>query len=564
MISNKKTVQVLLSLLRTKGVSHIVVSPGSRNAPLSLSIGQDDFFSTYVIVDERSAGFFALGLSIQLTEPVALICTSGSAMLGYLPSFAEAYYQGVSLVAITADRPQPWIDQRDGQTIRQHNGLRQYTVYDTTLLEDSQDSTHIWYNERVINEALNATLHQHKPVHINIPFYEPLYEQVDGSTKTEARSIEHIFPYSSQLSSQIIEKYKDIWTQSKRKLILIGQLWQPHTLEPLLTGIVQKDDDVMIITEKTSNLPDAACIIGIDRLLFSMNEQECEAFAPDLLLTFGGMVVSKKIKALLRTHSPSHHWHAEVGSTVPDTYQCMTTHLDMPPKDFLQTLQEVMPTNRQQKGYGIRYRDRNEDNKKRHLEYITSISHCDLKAYHSIFASLPSKVDLHLGNSSVVRYAELFDFGIEGRVFCNRGTSGIEGCSSSAVGSAVHSPYTTLLISGDLSFLYDSNAYWHQYMRPDFRIIVMNNEGGGIFRIIPGPEKDEMLEKYFEAHHQTNIAPLCQTYGLLHASVDTTDGVEKALSTFFEKSTQPKLLEIKTPREENDLIFKQYIEYMKG
>src|SRR5690554_5270355 len=205
--------QSLIEIFRQKEIKHIIISPGSRNAPLTIGFASHPEFRCYSIADERSAGFFALGIAQQLQKPVAVVCTSGSALLNYYPALAEAFYSQIPLIVVSADRPLSKIDIGDGQTIRQQNVFQNHSLYNANLVEDASEE-----NNRKIIEALDTSVRKKGPVHINIPFEEPLYETVSElSVKPIVTQIQN-----SHLTHNNISEYVDVWNSSKKKLIVVG------------------------------------------------------------------------------------------------------------------------------------------------------------------------------------------------------------------------------------------------------------------------------------------------------------------------------------------------------
>ncbi|NNK88275.1 MAG: 2-succinyl-5-enolpyruvyl-6-hydroxy-3-cyclohexene-1-carboxylate synthase, partial [Flavobacteriaceae bacterium] len=198
-----------------------------------------------------------------------------------------------------------------------------------------------------------------------------------------------------------------------------------------------------------------------------------------------------------------------------------------------------------------------------HQKYLESIPYCDLKVFEKLLETLPDNTVLQMGNSSAIRYTQLFDLKTSVEVFCNRGTSGIDGSMSTAAGSAVVSNKQTVHITGDLSFFYDSNALWNNYIPSSFRIILINNGGGGIFRILPGHKNTENFDTYFETIHDLNARPLCEMYNLEYSSAQSVDELNENLAGFYDDSERPKLIEIFTPRLDNDSILLNYFEYIK-
>lgn len=560
----------IVALCVAKNIKKVVISPGSRNAPLSLEFSHHPEVEAYSIVDERCAAFFGLGLAQQLKEPVALVCTSGSALLNYYPAIAEAFYSDIPLVVISADRPVERIDIGDGQTIRQKNVFENHILYSANLhselvLENAaldkklqqkqfESSRH---NEREINLALNAAIEEKGPVHINVPFYEPLYDLVEEISVNPLQ----ILPENNKrvLTDEELFPYAQLWNKAGRKLVLVG-VNQPNVVEQDFLDQLAKDDSVIVLTETTSNLHQESFFTRIDTLIGPIEkatnpEEKFEALRPDILLTFGGMVISKKIKAFLRKYQPQQHWHVDEKKAL-NTYFTLNKHFDVVPNNFFD---RFLPMTKQvESEYLSFWAEVNNRRNQKHEEYLKEVPFSDLKVFQKIVNTLPKQLMLQLANSSIIRYAQLFKLPASIKVFCNRGTSGIDGSTSTAVGAACASNQQTLLISGDLSFFYDSNGLWNNYIPKDFRIIVINNQGGGIFRILPGNKNTENFETYLETIHNLKAQPLCEMFGFEYNCASDFSETEKALENFFEESDKPKLLEVFTPRKLNDEVLLKY------
>lgn len=576
MYSDIPAAQTLVLYFKSRGVKNIVISPGSRNAPLTISFTKNPFFDCYSIVDERCAAFFALGMAQQLEEPVAVLCSSGSAMLNFYPAVAEAYYSDIPLVVISADRPSYRIDIGDGQTIRQENVLEKHigysanlkqdvshavdsvSKYGSALLAESQEEIQT-YNEEQIAKALSVAFEEKSPVHINIRFEEPLYGRVGEPTV-------EIPVFERSLKTDIIdenwEALAEVWENSPRKMVLVG-VNKPNAIEKKVLDTLAQDPNTLLFTETTSNLHHPEFFESIDSIIAPIEKSErkdelFKALQPDLLVTFGGLIVSKKIKAFLREHRPKQHWH--VGNhKANDTFYCLTKHIKMDPNRFFK---EIAPDTNGVSDYKAFWESKKETYEKKREAYLKEIPFSDFTAFHRILQRIPENYQVHLANSSTVRYAQLFPMKASLKVFCNRGTSGIDGSTSTAVGSSVHCPEPTLLVTGDLSFFYDSNALWNKYIRPDFRIILINNSGGGIFRILPGQEDTKEFETFFETSHDLSAKHLADMYGFEHLSADNEKDLGDKLREFYSKSDQPKILEVRTPRVLNNKILLGYFDFI--
>ncbi|WBL21231.1 2-succinyl-5-enolpyruvyl-6-hydroxy-3-cyclohexene-1-carboxylic-acid synthase [Zunongwangia sp. HRR-M8] len=565
----------VVSLCVSKNIKHVVISPGSRNAPLTIGFTHHPEIRSYSIVDERCAAFVALGMAQQLQQPVALVCSSGSALLNYYPAISEAFYSDIPLVVISADRPIERIDIGDGQTIRQKNVYENHILYSANLYSelvleseaiDKKLQQKQWeaqkHNEREINLALNKAIEEKGPVHINVPFYEPLYDTVED---IEVNPIE-ILPEITKrhYSKEELLPYAEIWNKSKRKMVIVG-VAHPNVVEQKFLEKLAKDDSVIVFTETTSNLHHSAFFTRIDTIVGPIEKDEnmqelFEALRPDILFTFGGMIVSKKIKAFLRNYNPKHHWHVD-SKKAYNTFFCLNKHFETSVNDFFKDFFPL--TSKIDSDYGEFWKNIREKRQVRHDAYMDEIPYSDLKAMQLLVPKVPDHYIMQLANSSTIRYAQLFKWNPLLRIFCNRGTSGIDGSISTAVGSAMASKEPVLMVTGDLSFFYDSNALWNKYLPANFRIIILNNSGGGIFRILPGNKNSEQFDTFFETVHDLKAEQLAKMYKFEYDSANSEPEINHSLSTFFEASERPKILEIFTPRKVNDKVLLEYFSYMR-
>lgn len=577
--------QTVIELFKAKGIKHIVISPGSRNAPLTIGFTNNPFFICYSIVDERSAAFFALGIAQQLKVPTAVICTSGSALVNYYPAVTEAYYSNIPLVVVSADRPKHLIGIGDGQTINQKNIFENHILYSVNLKLDIKDENNIpenedlpmlknlegklerflglqkdiqTHNEEEINEALNFASVKKGPVHINIPFDEPLYETVEKLRVNPKSTKPTIKP--KVIEDYVLNECLEDWNSASKKMILVG-VNGPNEIEQKWLNELAEDDSVVVFTESTSNLHNDSFFPSIDQIIEPLTDEEKKALQPEILLTFGGLIVSKKIKTLLRKFQPKYHWHIDE-KMANDTFFCLSNHIDVSPNQFFSTFLPKI-THYVKSNYHATWKAVKEQRLQKHDAYLKTIPFSDLKVFDMLFKHIPNNQILQIGNSSAIRYSQLFNINKTLEVFCNRGTSGIDGSTSTAIGCAVVNSKPTTLITGDLSFLYDSNALWNNYIPKNFRIIVVNNQGGGIFRILPGHKNSSNFETFFETAHNLDARHLCRMYGLTYKSVSKEKPLEYYLKEFFEEGDRPKLLEIFTPKNINDDVLLQYFEYLK-
>ncbi|MEE4178545.1 MAG: 2-succinyl-5-enolpyruvyl-6-hydroxy-3-cyclohexene-1-carboxylic-acid synthase [Bacteroides sp.] len=559
MLHDRMGLEHLAELMHRRGISHLVISPGSRNAPIIDAFCKRRGFECKAIVDERSAAFFALGMAQQLKKPVAIACTSGTAPLNFAPAIAEAYYQRIPLLVLTADRPVEYIDQGDGQTIRQQNVFANFIRKSIQFPQSIKTPDDLWYANRLASEALNAcTDPVPGPVHINLPFSEPLYgvtiSQVPEPKDFAIAETEPVL--TERAKNDLLQE----WKSSKRKLLIIGQ--QPP--DEALTGLLQelaKNPAVAILTEATSNLYDSRFIAWIDRCLAAM-PAENQQYGPDLLITFGGAVVSKRIKSWLRKASVKHHWHIDQADRSMDTYQHLSRSIPMTPRAFLRQWLPMLP-----KGEGVyaeNWLQLSEKARKAHNAFLQSCPYTDLSIFQKIVEATPANYDIHLANSTPVRYAQLFEYKHPFRFDSNRGVSGIDGSISTAAGAAFISGKPTLIITGDLGFFYDSNALWNKHLPATLKIIVINNGGGGIFRYLEGPSQTGLLEDFFEASHDTSAEYIAKAFGLDYFHAFDEEGLTRELPAFFRPVSKASILEVKSPAKESAATLRKYFRHLAG
>ncbi|MGS4347035.1 2-succinyl-5-enolpyruvyl-6-hydroxy-3-cyclohexene-1-carboxylic-acid synthase [Myroides odoratus] len=537
--------QSIIELCKAKNLTNVVISPGSRNAPLTIGFTNDPFFTCYSIADERCAAFFGMGLAQQTHTPTLLVCTSGSALLNYYPAVAEAFYSQIPLIVLSADRPLHKIDIGDGQTIRQQNVYQNHILYSANLTEEAHVS-----NDQEVNTAINTAITQHGPVHINAPFEEPLYQTTAQLSVNPL--VEHVV--QPALPSIDYTHYTREWNKASKKLILVGSL-PPHTVTANVIATLANDDSVVFLAETISNLQSPGVINAIDRLVIPMDEESLRYFQPDILLTFGGMVVSKKIKQILRQYTPKQHWHVDTLRHY-DTYDCLTDCIQADAQSFLtQLTQNAQPS---PSDYRTWANDVMIHRESKHRQYLNEAMFSDFTAIDYIVRQLPPNSQLQVSNSAVIRYVQLLAIDASIEVFCNRGTSGIDGCTSTAIGAAIGSGKPTLLITGDISFFYDSNALWNAYVPQNFKIVIINNGGGGIFRTLPGHQENDVFNTYFETTHHHTAQHLAAMYQWNYFQADTAESLAEQANAFFNSSNGPAILEVKTPTFLNDEVFKKY------
>jgi 2-succinyl-5-enolpyruvyl-6-hydroxy-3-cyclohexene-1-carboxylate synthase len=539
--------QSILQIFLAKEITNIIISPGSRNAPLTIGFASNPAFQCYSIADERAAAFFALGIAQQTGKPTVVVCTSGSALLNYYPAFSEAFYSQIPLIVVSADRPHSKIDIGDGQTIRQGNVFANHSLYNANLLEEVSEE-----NDRKINEAINTAIAKKGPVHINAPFEEPLYETVSELSVNSS-----IFASAKVNRTVDIKDLQDsatLWNKASRKLILIG-VNEPNSIAEETIEAFANDESVAVMTENTSNVSHQSFISNIDTIITPFTAEDFETFRPEILVTFGGMVVSKRIKAFLRKYKPKQHWHIDTLRAY-DTFGCLTKHFEVDPNTFFNAFLPL--TSKIESNYFSQLNAVKALRKEKHDIYLSKIPFTDFKVFEKVIQSLPQNSQLQISNSSAIRYAQLIPIDPSIEVYCNRGTSGIDGSTSTAIGAAVANAKPTVFITGDIGFLYDSNALWNNYIPKNFKIILINNGGGGIFRILPGHSETPVFNTFFETSHNLTAEHLAKMYGLNYSIANDEMSLSKGLDLLYTQNDKPSILEIFTPTLDNNAVLLQY------
>ncbi len=558
------------------GVNQVILSPGSRCAPLTIAFARHPQITTRTISDERSAAFIALGMAQQLNEPVALLCTSGSAGLNYYPAIAEAYYQQIPLLVLTADRPPEWVDQADGQTIRQREMYANHIKASYELPVDYSHPDAIWQIERTVNEAINlCRAFPHAPVHINLPFREPLYPPKDFEMKFDknvriSKEIQSEPTLPESAWEEILKELK----QPEKILVAGGQGSMDLALCENL-AYAQDRLGFAIVSEVITNLHPCIShtLVQLHDIFLAKKEIQEELGQVDLLITFGKSVISKNLKQYLRNYKPKQHWHIQEAGNVPDTFKSLTKIIRTKPNSFFKNIHEKQRTDFQLLDKRMKYAkichqkvmsiiDKSVVN---FLMKENKIKKYELSELEAVFYLIKEckNVNLHLANSMTVRYANLVSINYvtldsKTEIFSNRGTSGIDGCLSTAVGHALANPEKmNVLIMGDLAFFYDRNGLWHNYLPENLRIVVLNNHGGGIFKMIDSgamPEADE----YFVTKQVMKAERTALDAGMEYFYANNRIDFQEIIKSFFEKNGKAKLLEIETEMETNRKVLEEY------
>ena len=494
----------------------------------------------------------------QLEEPVALVCTSGSAALNYFPAVAEAFFQQIPLVILTADRPAEWIDQYDGQTIFQPEVYGKHVKASFNLPDTGNNNDQLWHSSRIVNKAINTSKQfPAGPVHINVPLREPFYPQ-KGETLIfpENPPVFNLVKSKTELTEESLIKLKSRLGVVQKMLIVAGQQRSSSSIQELLDQL-SKNQNAVIVTDTISNLQSDQTISLHDHWLG--NQEISENLKPDLIISFGKSVISKSLKIFLRKSHAS-HWHIQEDGDAKDTFQKLTRNIVASPQYFLTWLTQNMNVQNAEFYKAWHFLEKSVSR-----DLYPTLSREEFGEYSALafcLSKIPSHSKIHVANSMSVRYLNFLGKRSQ-EIICNRGTSGIDGSNSTAVGCTFTTKEIVTLITGDMAFFYDRNAFWHNYAIPNLRIILLNNHAGGIFRLIDGPANQPELEEFFETKQKLSAQHLATEFGFFYSKVVNHEELEASLEDFYEDSLHPKILEIETDSPKNAEILKSVKEKIK-
>ncbi len=586
--NNLSPIHNIAEICARKDVRNAILCPGSRSAALTIAMVRHPDIETYSISDERSAGFIGMGMAQVTEKTVALICTSGTAAYNFAPSVAEAFFQEIPLLVLTADRPPEWIHQYDGQTIYQKDIFGKHVKKSFELPSDYTNKDAVWQIERIVNEAINLTQTSPKgPVHINVPIREPFYpaDNAEISFDKNIRIVENV-AIEKRLSKEFWQQFREIWQDAERKIIVVGHR-QSSVLNETLNKI-SEEFSIPVVGDIISNLNNYTGGVSSDSIpsggivadvfLSSKNEELLNSLKPDLLITCGKSIISKNLKLFIRNNKPRYHFHVQENGELIDPFQTLTHKVEVSPEYFFKQLFEDLDFFKFKEGdeeddesYFQNWQWINSTAKRQLNQFLNNIEFCEFKAIRMVLDKLPENSIFHVANSMPVRYANLIglEMGKNIEVFANRGTSGIDGSLSSAVGCALKTDKMVTCLIGDMSFFYDRNAFWNTYLPDNLRVIVLNNHGGNIFKIIDGPNRQPEVDDYFTTKQVFSAQSTAQEAGLEYVKITTENELTSILTQFYSKSnterhTKAKLIEIELDGDLNTKIFAEYKKLVGG
>lgn len=584
MFSNKENINILTSLLLEYGVSDAVVCPGSRNAPIVHNLSQCQSIRCHPVTDERSAGFYALGIAQATQRPTVVCVTSGTALLNLAPAVAEAYYQHVPLVVVSADRPVQWIDQLDGQTLPQPDALGRFVRKAVSLPEpysvslgndegleaarkwalsdgDKRLEEERWMCRRLVNEALHAaTCCQPAPVHINVPITEPLFafDVAELPVAKRFRQMEKVSFLNQQ--RQLFERF----FSADRPMIVIGQMAygiiSPETIRSLSQHYVVMAEPLSNLHYQTIHFDEAV------RVVESLDRNESLQYVPDYIIYIGDTLVSKPTRRWLRSTKATScvitpdalDIHDPI-TTLEDIVECPLEDVDLllssfcdiydNPEDF-EDDEDVMAHEDSRHGFHACWQQLLDRCAERTEAYEPGFSQmATVKYFEEQLADLDTDICVHYANSSAVRLACIY---AQHYVWCNRGVNGIEGSLSTAAGFSLATDALTVCVIGDLSFFYDQNALWNSNIGGNLRIVLLNNSGGGIFRQLKGLDKSPVATSFVAAQHETTAQGICTQNDIGYISAKDMGEMQIGIVTLLTRETnRPMLLEVFTDVDED-------------
>lgn len=550
----------LVEILALHGVEDAVICPGSRNAPIMLALARNPTIKCYSISDERSAAFFALGLSLKSHKPTIVCCTSGSAGLNFAPGIVEAFFQEIPIIVLTADRPKEWIGQWDGQTIYQENlfgkHVKGFWDFNTQNKQSEEDIL-----SQISACFIKSMAEPKGPVHINIPISEPFYPDLTEDLPiTQILSVKKFNVESKVLNKEEKNFIQQHIAQSKNILVTVGQNVKNEEFSSLSKELIHLG--IPVIGDSTANLPNE-CLLYHDLIL--VNEELWPSLKPDLHIHFGKSFVSKRIKQFLRSQKPQQSWLIHPNPIEkPDPFQCLTRIFNVPATQFLKELISLH-SNKSDEFYQKWLIEKYHIIKKQ-KEFNQSKNWTEIYIFNYLTKILnENPADLHVANSLAVRYLNWTEEQIDQlEIFSNRGTSGIDGCLSTMVGASQRNDHLSISIIGDVAFHYDKNALWNNYISTNVRIIVFNNQGGGIFRNLAGAKHLPELEEFMETKQMFTAENTAKDAQINYFGVSNWEDLNQKLPTFLSQSTKAGILEIFTSSLENAEELKIYMDLIRA
>ncbi len=549
MYSSKENVNILTSLLLAHDVRAAVVCPGSRNSPIVHNLLETNEIACYPVTDERSAGFIAIGLSEAMAAPVVVCVTSGSALLNVAPAVAEAYYRNIPIIIISADRPQQWIGQSDGQTLLQVNALK-LNVRKHINISEPRTEEERWYCNRLVNEALNAAVsYGGGPVHINVPLSEPLYEYNVTQLPTER----YIFLGTAVSDTDKLEELANELSRASKPLIVIGQL--DADVAKALSADIAKIQRYYVVLQDNLSANNNPYAQHLEAVLARIDNDP--TYLPNFIVYLGGTIVSKRLKQYLRKARGIASVLIDEHGEVRDVFMNLSWVIQAYPALSIRLLATLCKQHKVD-AYYQRWLTVREFVAKRTEEFQPAYSQMlAVKCFHKCLSAQKGKRSLFYANSSAVRLGNIYS---QEYIHVNRGVNGIEGSLSVAVGYLYEASKDEQVycVIGDLSFFYDNNALWNISTKRHLKVLLLNNGGGGIFYQMKDPRKSPYYEKYIAASHQVSAEGICHSYGLQYLSAHNEEELREQMQRFVTDKEGALLLEVFTKADADAQVMEEY------
>lgn len=550
MYTEIKSYQILIGLLKKYGISHCVLSAGSRNVPFVHSVEEDPYFKCYSVVDERSAGYFALGLAQELNEPVVISCTSSTATCNYWPPVAEAFYQGVPIIVLTSDRDQQMLGQWEDQMIDQV-GMYDRHVKKSVNLPIINNKNDEIYCQRLLNEAFLELNHDGSsgPVHINIPTntYNVTFnvEKLPDVTKIERISLGD----SSEIWDQKVQELKN----AKRILVTCGQ--KSFVTDELKMSISEffKKFNSTIVVDYMSNIEfeqGINTVVCMDSRYASVDK--VKELLPDILISFGGQIFSEIKVQFRKFYKKFKHWSIQEDGHVVDLYKNLTTIFECKPEYFFTYFNNKVNSKNDFEYY---------NQFKNYADSVTipEFEYSHVFAIKEVVEKIPSNSILHLSINDSIRITNFFKLNPNIKVYANIGTHGIDGCLSSFLGQASANDKESFLIIGDLAFFYDMNALRLKNIKSNVHILLINNHGGSEF-YFNNIWRNKSSDLHTSARHSTKAEGWIKSNDFIYLSANDKKSFYENIDKFMAlDNSKPVVFEVFTEmKNDADIIHNFY------
>lgn len=538
MYTELKNYQIIIAMLKKYGIKHLVLSAGSRNVPFVHSVESDSYFKCYSVVDERSAGYFAIGLAQQLNEPVLISCTASTASCNYYPPVSEAFYQNVPLVVLTSDRDPEMLGQREDQMINQV-GMFDRHVRKSVNLPIIYTKENEEYCERLLNEALLELDHNGAkgPVHINVPM-NSYNRTFNVKELPNVRKIDRIFQNQKELLNNKVNELK----KAKRIMVVCGQKnYVSNNLKVEIRKFFEKYNSAIIV-DYMSNLNfeyGLNTVVSMDDNYINLSK--INELMPDIVISYGGQVFSGLKGQLKKNHFKFKHWLIAEDGIICDLFKGLDTIFECSPEFFFKYFNDNSGEIINDMKYYNEFKMYTDSIKIPELKYSSAYT------IKSVVEKIPENSILHLSINNSIRLTNFFKLKDNIKVYANIGTYGIDGCMSTFLGQAVANPNDSYLIIGDLAFFYDMNSLRLNSLGNNVHILLINNHGGSEF-YYNKTCVDKLGDLHTTARHNTRTEGWTKDNGIKYLSAENIDEFNERLDKFI-NAKEAVLFEVITEME---------------